>query len=74
MDLLWHIKNYDWFDGYKDDKRYWKEAQDKLIHVLTLIQNEKNVDVLRDCLEQIPKKTGIKIRDEIVRRINTLTR
>ena len=74
MDLLWNISTYDWFELYSDDKRYWKEAQDKLINILQLIHSEQDLNILKSCLDKIPPKTGCKIREELMRQIKKLSK
>lgn len=72
MDLLWSIKTFDWFESYSDDKKYWKEGQDKLSVILDKIKTEKSSSVLLECLKEVPVKTGNRVRQEIHSRMKEL--
>jgi hypothetical protein len=73
MNLLWSIDTYDWFDLYSDDKKYYKEASDKLAAIIQLIHSEQDLNILNSCLDKIPPRTGGKVREELIRQIKKIS-
>ena len=72
MDLLWEIKQYDWYVPVLDDSKYYHEETVKQNKIIKLIQAEGDVEVLEDVLKHIPTSTGKNIRNEIFKRISLL--
>lgn len=73
MNLLWEIKNFDWFYMYSDDAKYYKQGLDKLDLVCKLIKEETDIKVLCECINEIPDTVATHVKSLISTRIVQLS-
>jgi hypothetical protein len=57
MNLLWEIEHFDWFP-LASDSRETAFATNKLIQIISEIGIYKNIDILKQILNVIPKGSG----------------
>ena len=71
-DLIWMIKQYDWFGPVLEDSKYCSEERKQIQKIIERVQDECNIDVLEEANKHVPNSTGALVKRAIIDRIQTL--